>query len=341
MTTELSPTSTSLVTPSTSMPHATALHKTNPPTLISTSPVSTPLCPVLMPQFPCNSLLAPECPNYSFLPTSLAPYPLQCLTLLPMQITLDPPPPEDPLPLDGPQGLPQATQANYLAEDHPMADPLEDGAWPWTTSPPSMEMETTIITTTMPDPCPKLKAHRTIFVTHWPRKEAYETSWNYNALQFALHHTLPQQIKDILHLGPKQTTYNGYKALVTQVDQRYWEDHSKNTAPRTPWNTSSNTNWQARATNGIQPLILTMWMINGEDYRGPDPNIFSTPATLLRTTILAPDNLPAHLPSHFSTNLLLHTTLPFANHPIPTLVNSGATDNFIDESLAALAPHPL
>ncbi|KAG5333153.1 hypothetical protein C0989_006181, partial [Termitomyces sp. Mn162] len=52
--------------------------------------------------------------------------------------------------------------------------------------------------------------------------------------------------------------------------------------------------------------------------------------------ILAPDNPPAHLPSHSSTNLLLHTTLPFTNKPVPTLVNSGTTDNFIDKSLAAL-----
>ncbi|KAG5328304.1 hypothetical protein C0989_010596 [Termitomyces sp. Mn162] len=84
---------------------------------------------------------------------------------------------------------------------------------------------------------------------------AYKTGWNYNALRFALHCALPQQIKDILHLVPKQTTYNGYKALITQVNQCYWEDRSKNTAPRTLWNTSGNTNWQAGATNGIQSSI--------------------------------------------------------------------------------------
>ncbi|KAG5734794.1 hypothetical protein E4T56_gene824 [Termitomyces sp. T112] len=56
----------------------------------------------------------------------------------------------------------------------------------------------------------------------------------------------------ILCLAPKQTTYNGYKALVTQVDQCYWEDWSGNTAPQTTWNTSGNTNWQARATNSNQ-----------------------------------------------------------------------------------------
>ncbi|KAG5329312.1 hypothetical protein C0989_009914 [Termitomyces sp. Mn162] len=84
---------------------------------------------------------------------------------------------------------------------------------------------------------------------------AYETGWNYNALRFALHRALPQRIKDVLRLAPKQTTYDGYKALVTQVDQRYWEDRSENTAPRTSWNTSGNTNWQAGATNGIRSSI--------------------------------------------------------------------------------------
>ncbi|KAG5349781.1 hypothetical protein C0989_001886 [Termitomyces sp. Mn162] len=73
---------------------------------------------------------------------------------------------------------------------------------------------------------------------------------------------------------------------------------------------------------------------------GPDPNVFSAPATLLCATILALDSPPVHLPSHSSTNLLLRTTLPFTANPIPTLVNSGATDNFIDKFLAALAPPP-
>ncbi|KAG5348708.1 hypothetical protein C0989_008831 [Termitomyces sp. Mn162] len=84
---------------------------------------------------------------------------------------------------------------------------------------------------------------------------AYETGWNYNTLRFALCRALPQRIKDILRLAPKQTTYDGYKALVTQVDQRYWEDRSENTAPRTLWSTSGNTNWQAGATNGIRSSI--------------------------------------------------------------------------------------
>ncbi|KAG5718723.1 hypothetical protein E4T56_gene2716 [Termitomyces sp. T112] len=49
------------------------------------------------------------------------------------------------------------------------------------------------------------------------------------------------------------------------------------------------------------------------------PNIFSALATLLCATILTPDTLPAHLPSHFSHTLLLHTTLPFSADSVPTL----------------------
>ncbi|KAG5727484.1 hypothetical protein E4T56_gene11986 [Termitomyces sp. T112] len=98
--------------------------------------------------------------------------------------------------------------------------------------------------------------HFTTFIVRFER-EAYKTGWNYNTLQFALRHALPQWIKDVLHLTPKQTTYNGYKALITQVDQHYWEDRSKNMVPWTPWNASGNTNWQARATNSIQSSIPT------------------------------------------------------------------------------------
>ncbi|KAG5725262.1 hypothetical protein E4T56_gene12706 [Termitomyces sp. T112] len=256
-------------------------------------------------------------------------------------------------------------------------------------------------------------------------QEAYKTSWNYNALQFALRCALPQWIKDVLCLAPKQTTYDGYKVLITQVNQHYWEDCSKNTVPQTPWNASGNTNWQARATNSIQSSIPTnpanpvpcfssgqgitstnqspeqcplaqlnaadlhetpepldtnpnnhnsildptndqealcanriwdsLWINVPEETQekrwkegmcilcdcGPDLDVFSALATLLGATILTPDSPPVHLPSHSSTNLLLCTTLPFTNNLIPTLVDSSATNNFIDESLVALAPHPL
>ncbi|KAG6881456.1 hypothetical protein C0993_001407, partial [Termitomyces sp. T159_Od127] len=44
---------------------------------------------------------------------------------------------------------------------------------------------------------------------------------------FALCRALPQCIKDVLRLAPKQPSYNGYKALVTQINQQYWEDCSE------------------------------------------------------------------------------------------------------------------
>ncbi|KAG6858883.1 hypothetical protein C0993_004916, partial [Termitomyces sp. T159_Od127] len=55
---------------------------------------------------------------------------------------------------------------------------------------------------------------------------------------------------------------------------------------------------------------------------------------------LSPDTLSAHLPSQSSQTLLLRTTLPHTSTPVSTLVDSGATDNFIDESLATLAATP-
>ncbi|KNZ81306.1 hypothetical protein J132_02078 [Termitomyces sp. J132] len=57
--------------------------------------------------------------------------------------------------------------------------------------------------------------------------------------------------------------------------------------------------------------------------------------------VFALDNLPAHLPSHSSTTLLPHTTLPFSNNSVPTLVDSSTMDNFINKSLVALTPHLL
>ncbi|KAG5733019.1 hypothetical protein E4T56_gene3599, partial [Termitomyces sp. T112] len=220
-------------------------------------------------------------------------------------------------------------------------------------------------------------------------------------------------LRDQLELQrPPQTTYDGYKALVTQIGQCYWEDHSENTAGATngirssipadranptlrfplgrgvpntnqppgqrppaqlntadlhdtpvPLDTNPNNhddipdpadNQEALCTNRIQD---SLWIDVPEEMQekrrkegacilcgledtldhGPDPDVF--PATHLHTMVLAPDK--AHLPSHSSTNLLLRTTLPFTDKPVPTLVNSGATNNFVDKSLAALAPQPL
>ncbi|KAG5731803.1 hypothetical protein E4T56_gene1527 [Termitomyces sp. T112] len=109
---------------------------------------------------------------------------------------------------------------------------------------------------------------------------------------------------------------------------------------RTPAPSSKSTGQYLRRTGPGGKQVSGLGLEDALD-RGPDPNVFSTPATLLRATILALDSPPVHLPSHSSTNLLLRTTLLFTTNPIPTLVNSGATDNFINESLAVLAPHPL
>ncbi|KAG6876689.1 hypothetical protein C0993_001200 [Termitomyces sp. T159_Od127] len=80
--------------------------------------------------------------------------------------------------------------------------------------------------------------------------KAYKTGWNYNALQFALCCALPQHIKDVLCLTPKQPSYNGYKALVTQINQQYWEDRSEYSAPHALWNSSRNSNQQTGAAAG-------------------------------------------------------------------------------------------
>ncbi|KAG6860095.1 hypothetical protein C0995_015791 [Termitomyces sp. Mi166 len=70
----------------------------------------------------------------------------------------------------------------------------------------------------------------TVFVVQF-KKEAYKTGWNYNALRFQLSEALPKHIHDVLKLAPKQLTYEGFKNLVTQIDQHHWEDLSTLPAP--------------------------------------------------------------------------------------------------------------
>ncbi|KAG5337128.1 hypothetical protein C0989_010592 [Termitomyces sp. Mn162] len=74
---------------------------------------------------------------------------------------------------------------------------------------------------------------------------------------------------------------------------------------------------------------------------GSDTNVFSALVVSLHNMVFSPDTLSAHLSLHSSHTLLLHTTLPFSANSIPTLVDSGATNNFINELLAALAPQCL
>ncbi|KAG5337096.1 hypothetical protein C0989_010810 [Termitomyces sp. Mn162] len=108
-----------------------------------------------------------------------------------------------------------------------------------------------------------------------------------------------------------------------------------------------------------QVMGHAIWTINGKDcnhiYRKQtssldlkdalncrsDTDIFPTPAAFLCTMAFALDTLSAHLSSHSSHTLLLHTTLAFSANSIPTLVDSGTTDNFINESLAVLTPQNL
>ncbi|KAG6876810.1 hypothetical protein C0993_000297 [Termitomyces sp. T159_Od127] len=89
-------------------------------------------------------------------------------------------------------------------------------------------------------------------------KEAYKIGWNYNALQFALCCALPQRIKDVLHLTPKQPIYNGYKVLITQIDQQYWEDHSaignQTTSAAPPPNSTAQLPLEQGLANTNQPL---------------------------------------------------------------------------------------
>ncbi|KAG5727067.1 hypothetical protein E4T56_gene20323 [Termitomyces sp. T112] len=136
---------------------------------------------------------------------------------------------------------------------------------------------------------------------------------------------------------PKTTTTS---QTPPTIKKPYARTESRTACGSTCWRKCRrNDGRRARASYVV--MGCAMWTIDGEDYCGPYPDVFSTPATLLCTTVLAPDKPPAHLPSHSSTNLLLCTTLPFTNKPVPTLVDSGATNNFVDKSLAALAPQPL
>ncbi|KAG5733974.1 hypothetical protein E4T56_gene7440 [Termitomyces sp. T112] len=132
-------------------------------------------------------------------------------------------------------------------------------------------------------------------------QEAYETSWNYNALQSALHRALPQWIKDILRLTPKQITYDEYKALVTQVDQCYWEDCSENMAPQTAWNTSVPFDVSPSSKNS-------------------------------KTTIDHPWT-PLQLHSRSAWSFVINVQLNGLPKVLPALIDSGASGTFVSSQL--------
>ncbi|KAG6881421.1 hypothetical protein C0992_001120, partial [Termitomyces sp. T32_za158] len=56
--------------------------------------------------------------------------------------------------------------------------------------------------------------------------------------------------------------------------------------------------------------------------------------------VIALDTPSILLPSHSSQSFLLRTTITPSKETINTLIDSGATDNFIDKAWAALAPRP-
>ncbi|KAF5369116.1 hypothetical protein D9615_010429 [Tricholomella constricta] len=83
-------------------------------------------------------------------------------------------------------------------------------------------------------------------------QEAYETGWNWVALQFTLRKALPQRILNVLAIAPSPETYEGYRDLITQIDRRYWEHRIENPESYKPlWANNTNTsNTSARPPIG-------------------------------------------------------------------------------------------
>ncbi|KAG6896408.1 hypothetical protein C0992_008450 [Termitomyces sp. T32_za158] len=69
-------------------------------------------------------------------------------------------------------------------------------------------------------------------------------------------------------------------------------------------------------------------------------DVFPAPVLHLRAMVIAPDTPMILLPSHSSQSLLLRTTITPSKETLNTLIDSGATDNFIDKAWAALTPGP-
>ncbi|KAG6889165.1 hypothetical protein C0992_006252 [Termitomyces sp. T32_za158] len=69
-------------------------------------------------------------------------------------------------------------------------------------------------------------------------------------------------------------------------------------------------------------------------------NAFPTPVSHLHTTVIAPDTPSILLLSHSSQSLFLRITITPSKETINTLIDSGATNNFIDKAWAALTPGP-
>ncbi|KAG5350563.1 hypothetical protein C0989_010427 [Termitomyces sp. Mn162] len=128
MTIEPSPILTSLATLLSSLPYATALPETDPSPSNLCAPHSNAPQPHQNAPIPPQQPTGPRAPQLPFPTNSPHPPPVPMPNFPPTLTTLDPPPPENPLPLDGPRALLQAMQASPLAVDCQMADLPADGA---------------------------------------------------------------------------------------------------------------------------------------------------------------------------------------------------------------------
>ncbi|KAG6883049.1 hypothetical protein C0993_008150, partial [Termitomyces sp. T159_Od127] len=147
--------------------------------------------------------------------------------------------------------------------------------------------------------------------------QAFAQEFLNNALQFALCCALPQCIKDVLHLTPKQPTYNGYKALITQINQQYWKDCSEYSALQAPWNSSRNPNCQTggvignQTTSAAPPLNPAAQPPLEQGPANTNQPLEPCPPAQLNTT----NTQEALDPNHTNNNLLQDS------HDIPDLVD--------------------
>ncbi|KAG6894854.1 hypothetical protein C0993_010591, partial [Termitomyces sp. T159_Od127] len=139
----------------------------------------------------------------------------------------------------------------------------------------------------------------TTFIVQF-EKEAYKTGWNYNTLQFALRCALLQCIKDILHLAPKQPSYDVYKALVTQINQWYWEDCSEYSVP------CNQTTGAVPPPNSAARLALGQGPANVNCPLEPCPQMQLNAANMQKA--LDPNQAKPDLPTD------PHNTLDYANN---------------------------
>jgi hypothetical protein len=77
------------------------------------------------------------------------------------------------------------------------------------------------------------------FANHIVQFESYafESQWNFAALQSELYRSLPIRIKEAMKVIPRPATYQELRNLTMQIDQRFWEFEAemRQTFPRTPF----------------------------------------------------------------------------------------------------------